>query len=306
MRASSDLSATVSQSSADKLIKSVAYPFTVFDQSWPFQGRVVSGAEADYEYTQAEIKKMLGAAQKRSPQQTLPAPNDSPEDQVSGDIVAAASTVIESAKACLNARDEAEKAGKPFVGPSRALVQGILDGGVAGLASIRGIQIKAHLAWLKVVVTNQPNLSLGVPTIAMSNVNVLVSATGELWWYHPSFHCSHWCFNWSVTWGWDRIASLTINGVKLAIAAHANVSAQGTLIIASGVIDRLRLDYPILRDIPLEGFANSALSGKLVYVFDAGQYLATVPVLNSHFAVADITLPASASQIEVDITIKQV
>lgn len=306
MAAPFDLSATVSQSSADKLVKSVSYPFTAFDQSWPFQGRLILGAETDYEYTAAEIKKMLDVAQKRRGQMTLPAPNDSPEHQITRDIVRAASVVIESAKACLNARDEAEKAGKPFVGPSRELVQGILNNGVAGLANIKGIQFKGHLAWLKVVVADEPQLSLGMPTISIKNLDVRVSATGELWWYHPSLHCSHWCFEWSVTWGWDRIASLTVSGLKLAIAAHADVFAQNALIVAKGVVDKLRLDYPILRDIPLEGLANSALGNKLVVTFDAGKYLATVPVLNSKFAVASLQLPPSTSQIEVDITIKQV
>lgn len=302
----SDLSATVSQSSADKLVKSVTYPFTAFDHSWPFQGRVLDGADSDYEYPAAEIKKMLKGAQRGGGPLTLPATKDSPDTQVARDILRAGSEVIESAKACLRARDEAEAAGKNFVGPSRADCQSVLDGGVAGLASIRGIRFKAHLAWLKVVVADQPQLSLGVPTTSINNLNVRVSATGELWWYHPSLHCSHWCFEWHVTWGWSRIGAITVEGLKVAIAAHANISTQNTLIIAKGVIDKLRLDYPILRDIPLEGLANRALDGKLVFVFDAGKYLATVPVLNSRFAISSVQLPRSANGIEVGMTIKQV
>jgi hypothetical protein len=301
----SDLSASVSQSSVDKLLKSVSYPFTAFDKSWPFQGRLVQGSESDYIYTPDQVKKMLSSAQKQIGHLDLPAPKESPDDQLTRDIISAAGGVIESAKACLNARDEAEKTGKPFVGPSRAVTQGILDGGISGLAGIKGIQFKAHLAHLAVIVESEPDVSLGVPTVGIKNLKVQVNATGELWWYHPALHCSHWCFEWSVTWGWDRIAALSV-GVKLKIDAHADISAQNTLVVAKGVIDKLRLDYPILRDIPLEGFANNALGDKLVVAFDAGKYLATVPVLNSRFAISDIGLPQSSKEIEVDITIKQV
>lgn len=73
-----------------------------------------------------------------------------------------------------------------------------------------------------------------------------------------------------------------------------------------GEFDSLRLDYPILDKIPLEGIANRALADRLVYVYDAAQLVETVPVLQSHFTVGSISLPPTASGISVGVTLRQV
>jgi hypothetical protein len=297
-----DLSATIEQSSVDKLVNSITYPFTVMDKTYAPPGRVVSGADVGFPYSRADIKTILKDAGNLGGEIDLVVPTDDADDQMLRDVLGAASTVVESAKACLDAMTNPS-----YQGPPRNVPQAILNGGVAGLAdSAKGIQIIAHLAWLKIVLNDKPAISLNVPTIGLGGIDVSVSATGELWWYHPTFHCSSLCFNWSVTWGWDRIVPITVNNIKIACSAHANVSAAGTLITVQGFIDKLRLDYPILRDIPLEGFANDFLGNKLIVVFDAGKFLATVPVLNSNFAISSVQLPPSQGRIEADIAIKQI
>jgi hypothetical protein len=182
----------------------------------------------------------------------------------------------------------------------------ILDGGVVGLASYRGTQLKAHLAWLRVCVGQKPSLTIGSPQVSIQNLKVDVSATGELWWYYPIPHCSSWCLDWSITWAWTRIASITIRDIRIAADAHADTSVDGTKVKVTGVFDRLRLDYDILRDIQLEGIANSVLGSKPVFVYDASQLVATVPVLGSHFGISAIDLPSSIGSIEVDVSVKQV
>ena len=73
-----------------------------------------------------------------------------------------------------------------------------------------------------------------------------------------------------------------------------------------GVFDKLRLDYPILDQIPLEGLANLALRNKTLFAYDAAQLIATVPVLKSRFTVDSISLPASSNSLPVSVVIRQV
>ena len=300
-----DLTASVKQSSADKVLNSVKYPFCVFDQTWPFNGRKDEVAAASYEYSNDEINQLLANAQAAGTG-TLASIAQSDVDQLNMDVLRGAAEVIESAKKCLDARKEAEQLGKPFKGPSAKECQEILDNGVEGLMkSTRGIQFKGHLAWLRVCIADRPTIILGNPKVSISGLHVLTSATGELWWYHPTFHCSWLCFNWSVTWGWDRLAHLTIKDIKINADAHADTSTAGAVVNVKGVIDRLRLGYPILDKIPLEGVANQQLGDKLVRAFDASQFIASIPVMNSRFHIDKVELPASTNEIAINLSVKQ-
>lgn len=197
--------------------------------------------------------------------------------------------------------------GPNFNGPSAAVLQKVLDGGVKGLPAVfKGIQFVAHLAWLRVAIADAPTVGLNSPNVGLTGVNALVSATGELWWYHPTFHCSFLCFNWSETWSWDKLASVTVRNVQIAADAHVALSTKQALVVAQGVFDKLRLNYPILDQIPLEGVANNLLGPKLVAVYDAGKYVAAVPILGSKFAVNAVEIPPAKGSLIIDIQIKQV
>lgn len=300
LTATRDLSASVQQSSADKLLRSVNYPLCVFEQRWPFNGReAITGTS--YDYTDAEMGLLLKQAQASATTQISSA-EQSLEMQMNTDILASAAEVIESAKKCLDASTNAG-----YKGPDPKEVKKVVDEGVEGLLqTTRGIKFKAHLAWLKVCIADQPSVRLGNPRIAVTGLRVLASATGELWWYHPTFHCSWLCFNWSVTWGWDRITHITLNNVRIGADAHADTSTSGAIVTVRGSFDRLRLMYPILDRIPLEGIANQQLGDKLVRVFDASQFIASVPVLNSRFRIDKVDLPAAANEIAIDLSIKQI
>ena len=212
--------------------------------------------------------------------------------------------VIESAKSYLRAREEAANKGDKISGPNPQDVQDILDGGIVRLATYRGIQFKAHLAWLHVEARSAPTVGLASPTIKVDDVKVSVGATAELWWYHPTLHCRKWCLDWSTSWSWDRLAAITVSGVRLAADAHAVVAAGGAVVEVRAVVDKLRLDYDLLRDIPLESFANSVLAGKPLYAYDASKLIATVPVLESRFAVQAIDVPTATGSLSVNVEIR--
>jgi hypothetical protein len=134
---------------------------------------------------------------------------------------------------------------------------------------------------------------------------VNVTAGAELWAKYPWWNCHNWCFKWEKVIKCDRIASITVS-IDLAADAHADVNATGPLVAIQAAFDRLRLDYPILDKIPLEGIANAALANQLVYVFDASKLVASVPVLGSKFKVDSVSLPPSRDSIPVGVNIKQI
>ena len=102
-----------------------------------------------------------------------------------------------------------------------------------------------------------------------------------------------------------RIARVTVEP-DIAAEAHATLLAKEARVLAFAKFDRLRIDEPILRKIPLEGFANRGLGDKPVYVYDASKLVATVPVLGSKFTVDKIILPPSADSIGVGVIIRKV
>lgn len=304
-----DLSAAIEQAAVDRLTRSVDYPFALFTHREDFQPApliLAAGAEDDggYEYNDAEVRELLNAAEASADLSILATEPHDPEAQLYVDILLSASATIESAKACLRARDEATASGSDFEGPPEAELHEILEGGVSGLAAIRGIKFRAHLAWAEVGARTMPQITLRGSRIDVS-AEIFGGATGELWWYHPSFHCSRLCARWRTTWSWDRIGSLTVRGVRFEAEAHALATVNEAKVTVNGVFDRLRLDYRILDKIRLEGIANRKLKERTLIAVDAAELVATMPVLRSRFRPHSIELPDSDRRLVANITLAQ-
>jgi hypothetical protein len=150
----------------------------------------------------------------------------------------------------------------------------------------------------------RPQINLRSPRIDLKGIRVEVKATGELWAKYPWWNCYKWCTKWKKVIKCDRVGSLTV-APEIAAEAHASVEARGTEVIVRGEFDRLRLAYPILDKIPLEGIANGALRDKLIFVYDAAKLVFAVPVLGSRFRVESINLPALDPGIGVGVVVRQ-
>lgn len=292
----SDLEAKIYQSACDKLLGSVAYPFTVFERRQDFPGcSNMATAEVGeyYEYSKDEIAQIL----KKS------IDGDKKNFEVSDRIYSFAGSIIEQAKKVL---DAADRGGKEYVGPDKKELQAIVDGGIANLVDTLGDWgAYAWCPYLRVRLDKKPSIHLASPRIDLTGVLVSVKATGELWVKYPWWNCYQYCFKWKKVIKCDRVASITVS-VELKAEAHADLVASGARVIAQGVFDKLRLNYNILDKIPLEGIANDALAKKLLAVYDASQLVETVPLLHSRFAIASIALPLSGDGIGVGVTVKQV
>jgi hypothetical protein len=310
--AKKDLGAAIEQSLVDKVISSVSFPLTLVDINKPFPHRKYIGQTEilepsyGYEYSQKEASEIMKSADSQSSELKFSEVKETAEVAALKDIKRGASELIESAKRCLVARDEAEKTGQSFIGPDRKQLEGILKGGVAGVATFKGFKLEAWCPWLKVDLRTAPSVQLNGPTLSVTGITPSVSATGELWAYMPHLKCSSLCFKWEVTWGWDRWASITVQNIKLKADAHADIYTKDALVWAKGVFDKLRLDYKILDKIKLEGIANDKLKDKPLLMYDAGAYIQTIPVLGSKFHVTSVSLPKDKARLAIDIEIGKV
>ncbi len=303
---SKDLAASINQTTADKLLNSVNFPLTLVNITNPPPGNLLSTKEVNEgEIILAEliVKKYLKDIVASVNPLSTNSPN--PDNKFYSEALTNLAGTIESAQAYLNALEKGKKDGKNVEGPDKKYAEDIRDGGIEGLVNIKGIEFRAICSKLRVIADNKPNLALNGSKVDVSNSKITTQATGELWWYHPTIHCSRWCTRWSVNWSWDRIASVSIS-VRVDLDGYVEISVNGKMLNANLHINKLRLDYPILREIPLEGIANRVLSGKQIPIFDAGSFIASVPVINSKFAIDSISIPNTTGSIDIDIAIKQV
>jgi hypothetical protein len=298
----------VRQNMMDELLDATAFPLTIVEHTTPFPSSRYGLAgslskemamEEDpsvYFLNDEEVDQLLQDADG-----FLPDSRKAPDakDEVTEGILFEGGRIVQEAKDLLRRMDA-----DPDVqveGITKAELEAIVNGGVKELRKSLGrFPIAFHCPLLRVQVLKRPSVSLGVPTTKLADGKVKVTATGEMWIKVPKIVCKRWCTRWSITWKWVRAASITVS-VELSVAASVNVFADGPRVVMRAAIDRLRLDYPILRNIPLEGIANRILGGKLVYVFDASRFVASIPVIETKFTVGGINLPTSTGAITVEV-----
>lgn len=301
--AANDLFAEVNQSACEKLLSSVSYPFVVMERKEDFPGcrSIRTWRESEYyRYTDDEVDEMFRACV-----QNVRDRGTSTENTIDDDLLAFGGAIIQQAKLILDAVDR-----DGYEGPTRQQLETIVDGGVEALGgNLRSVLgdfgIYAWNPHLKVTLKSKPTLRLASPRIDLDGVRLEVLAKGELWVKYPWWNCHKWCLKWVKVIKCDRIGSITVSP-DIAADAHADLSSRGTRVYAKAQFDRLRLDYPILKEIPLEGLANSVLGKREMEIYDASKLVASVPVLNSSFGVDSITLPPSTDSIGVGVDIKQV
>jgi hypothetical protein len=249
-----DLLAEVAQSSSDKLLSSVSYPLKAVERWMNFPGcaRLAKDDDAEmYTYSTKEKAELLAKAL----EYVKKGDRDRSNHTVYDGVYSFGGSMIEQHRRVL---DALEGAGNDYEGPPRKELQNVLDGGISGLVKTIGDwDLIAWCNYLRVVIKKQPSITLASPRIDLKGVSVNVTAGAELWAKYPWWNCHNWCFKWEKVIKCDRIASITVS-IDLAADAHADVNATGPLVAIQAAFDRLRLDYPILDKIPLEGIANAA------------------------------------------------
>ena len=294
-----DFSTRVAQSSMDKLLNSTTYPLTISEKSESFPGcdlALYEEGDPIYRFSIAEVSALLSRAVSESG-----ASNSKEAVSTADQMFATGGKIIEQYKKALDASGD-----RDYEGPAAAELKAVVDGGIENLATTLGDWgVYAWCPYLRVRILDRPSISLGSPRIDLKGFKVQVKATGELWVKYPWLNCYQYCLKWKKVIKCERAASLTVS-VTLDADAYIDIIASAASVYAMPKFEKLRLDYDILDQIPLEKLANSGLKHSSYPIFDASKLVAAIPVLESKFRVGSIELPADAGGISVTAQIEQI
>ncbi|MDB5933240.1 MAG: hypothetical protein JWQ01_584 [Massilia sp.] len=312
MTSTFDFLAQLNQSTCDKIIDSTTYPLVALEHRKTFPGcsnfAFTNPAEF-YIYSDAEIEALLKEAVT-----TVRTNTGNPAVSIYSEIYSHGGAIIQQAKSALTALQGADRDAPPgspgsYEGPKEEILTNIINGGIENLVKtlkpLGDWGLYAYSPYLRVTVRDKPTLVLNTPRIDLSNVFIEVTATGELWSKFPWLNCYRYCTKWEKVVKCERIASVTVSP-HIKAKLHASVQASGARVNIIAKFDELRLDYPILDKLPLEGIANDVLDNKPVFVYDASELVATIPLLKSRFSVDKIELPATSGGISVGVSIKRI
>jgi hypothetical protein len=285
--------AGVTQDLVDKVLGDVSYPLTVVDQRWSCVSMVGGFAPtATGELSASSKNELLTFAQTGA---TVSPDTDPPLDQIARDIRTNNDAFVRS---IMEIRAERKLAGDEWKGPTDAEIDAVEK---------QGIEFKVCLTWLQVVLNSRPSIKLSGSAIPVNGIKLGVSASAQLWAKVPTWVCDKHCWpnNWCC-WGhfeyrWKLVSDVTVRDIKIAADGKILPGIDKLLVLATGELTKLRLDYPILREIPLEKWANGELKNRRLPIFDAKEFVASLPLINAKYRIKTVALTGT-SEIRVSLT----
>ncbi|MFT3949548.1 MAG: hypothetical protein QM763_21475 [Agriterribacter sp.] len=323
-----DLSTEINQTAFDKIIQSAEFPLTLFEHNDPFQSQLSEvyaefspenkQNEKVYDYKSlASLIEWSVNGQKNSFSTSL---NDEVKEQVNQAWLASIDEVLS-----VKANYEKAVKNKTVVGYTGPAPEDFAGGGISlpqlekwdgksvsqifndlsGFGTSSLSFAKAHLSYAKVQLTDRPTLLINSPSFSIKDINVQLTARGELWAKLPQFRCCKkvlgicvWvCFD---GWKWTKLASITVSPV-IGSDITVGFNIENLKISAKGQFDRLYLNVPILRDINLAGIANKYMKNRSFEVYDVSKFVASIPYINTNFRITEVVLPNKQSGIQVKI-----
>lgn len=320
----SELEAIIHQSMVDKVVKSVDYPYTIFEHKRTYEGFT---EEVDQNYDSAEIPSEE-FFNKISENLAIAYNKDysfsEVDEELERNFLDNLSELRENFKECRNAHNAFSEyttnnpdTSLTWDGPSidelDTLITSIDNYGdntnkFAPLLSL--VKFTALVTRITVKV-QEPDFELNGKRFDLNNLTVIPSGSGEVWAKYKWFKCTRRtriggiCYRWRWTTRNTRILKISL-ALRVKVSAHAKVIPENSLVKIYGEFDKLRLDHTLLRIIPLEKLANGYLGKKPLVIFDAGQFVKTIPVLKKDFKVSKIEIPNDTGKVNVKISIKQV
>jgi hypothetical protein len=332
----SDLKATINQSIADKIVDSVTYPFTVFEHRKPFGGFGLLNAEVNSDDEVSIDSKTFLDQITSSHKNSFKSfePNEQIIEDLHFNFYSELTALKENLSECLISFDKVEKhnidnSDNELVwdGPDKnylletienlSAYEKILisDNSKSNNSKIdyskidKIIEFKGQITWVRVTLGKRPVFKINGKRFDLNLPSILPSGTAEVWAKHIWLKCVRkWrgiCYGWKLTTKETRLSSVSLVDVKFKVKAHAIVEPKGSLININGSFDEFRIDYPILKEIPLEKLGNYYLKNLPVAIFDAGVYVKTIPVLDRSFRVSNINIPNEEGQITIEVTVSQ-
>jgi hypothetical protein len=296
---SSDIYAAVEQSLVDKVVKDAAYPLTLVDQWWPFDG---SNAKAKDRYFSADdVKDQLEKAKKIDCSDK--AKKSALACRIQQADVAAHDSVREQ---IARIRANKAKVGAKWKGPSDADLDSLEK---------QSFPIKLHLAHLKVNLLKAPDVKISGISTAVNGVSIDVDAIGEVWVLLPQWVCTKTCSIGPIVFcceghfesQWGKILEVDVNDVKITADGTVTLAVENLIVYGVPSLSNLALDYDVLRDINLAPIANDVLGGKRLTVIDARDLVAALPYVNTKYRIKKDGISISGNgEIRAEITVEKV
>lgn len=290
----SDLYVVVEQSAIDKIVNEAQYPITLVDESWPFMGnmsvqfdRLIAGVESEKYREQAKSTDCTAHAK-----------------DIACAIAGAYITRDLLISAVEKARAQTLKAGNQWRGPDAKALSDMRS---------KRIDFKAHLARLKINLLKAPKISIAGLSTSVKDVSLDIDAIGELYWNHLAWNCTKTCNLTPVTFCceghfdnvWERVAEVDVNDIKILTDASIELSNKGVLLYGTPRVQRLELDYDILRLIDLASVANVALADRSLLIIDASKVIQLLPNVGSKYNISSLKF-SGKGDIRADITIQAI
>lgn len=291
-----DFSASIEQTLINRITKDTTYPFKLYEERYRFDPKksksgdsfVNDGEDVSFpalkKWASKNNKSELSEEDRELAEEILDAVNEVEEEQ-------------ENYLECKKKFDAVEHKRKPKW-------EGVRE---AELKSLKKFDFpaKAHLAWVRVVLKKSPNIDLKVPKTKISGLEISVGATGELYVKMPKLVCvKRWhgfCYKWKIKWKWRRLARATFKSISTKSDVSLTFSvAKKVIVVAQGVFDKLRLNYPILREIPIERF----IKPREFNVFHARKMLGLIPLVEEEYVVGNVSLP-KGDGLQVNILLRE-
>jgi hypothetical protein len=253
------MAAELHQELVSKILDDAKYPVTIIDHRYDFEGILREATDDSLApWTQSDLDKLVAWAK-----------NEGKDDDAAADLLSNLSAIRQEAETTLQ---QIEKARPDDPDPMRSREAELRDA-----AAGRFKFIKVHLAWIRVELASKPSIELSVPQTRISDANTRVGATGEVWV--------------KLLGKWRRIASLTVRGVKVAVGGGLNWSVDGIDAVFHIELTRLRLDYPILRELPIERLVSGDLRKDKHVVLEGEVLKATIPYVDNNYVLDKLSLP---------------
>lgn len=324
-----DLKVEVNQSTFDKVLNSMKFPFTLLEHNDPFNG-LRESTETDVILdddltTQAianaksiEYFKWAVEGNKKSIQEIKASTNIEIDNAFKDELLTTWENTLKEIQAIVEGNEGMKAKGEhrqmevtDFTMDELKKVQGMSVEEAINFFNTKekgAFNLKAHLAYMRVDLNEKPSLKVNSPTFKVGNIRIETTVTGELWAKVPEFHC---CRTWlgicvciRTTWNWKRIGSITISPI---IGADGQIAfdTPGLKVVGKGKFDKLFLDYPILREINLAPIANYYLARKEFELYDAAKFVASLPYINSRFVIESLTLPVNPNGVSIEVIVKE-
>jgi hypothetical protein len=286
-----DLYVAISQSAVDKVLTDANYPITLIDHWWPdYNGTEFKNIATPYTQPRRAALLQWASAHAKSEGQE-------------GKFAAAINSTQAAAEAELdrvtNMIAEAKKTGQAWSGPSAQEIVALKQ---------RGLEFVPYLKYIKVNVPARPVITISGDPIVVRNLNVIIDVIGQLYANMLQFRCTHYigpiCVGGEFFWGWVKAFEIDLNDVHVKIEAAIHPVVDALTIVAVPEVTLLRLDYFILRDIPLERFVNPVISQKRFLLVDAIKLTAVVPYVNTNYHISSIRI-SGMGELRVDVDVSK-